>query len=501
MMSPCPVTRGAVTAVLLACSLASAQTTEELPGFDLERLDTNLGRGTLLVGNGELLEPGALSAGLLGHYQRLPLALNDGEQRLDVVRHRATALLAASYGVLPWLEVGAQVPVILWQQGADPTQIGLLPLTAQGLGTPVLQARLGLLSRRDQQPVDLSGDVGVGLPVGTRPALGTDPGLRYHARLTVGANLGWLEPSLEAGVLLRPAILLTTAEGASTAGLSPEIRVSAAAATTGEGVRGELAVRALFIPERTQVALEVLGGVRFPLWAGLDAFVLGGPGLGTALGTPRFRVLVGGVFRMESPPRISFLDENARHRFQVSQATQEVQARRREVRPTPAWELNPSGDTTEGAPAGQGASLESLESSRPYRPGPLERVVHSEEVVFDEHSVELRPEARRVLEQVVRWIQEQPVSKIVLEGHADATEGTGGSNRSLSLRRAQAVRRDLDERGVSMTRVWSQGLGADAPAGLNLASGAEHPHNRRVRVLLVVEEAAITPPHQARSTD
>ena len=237
-----PSIRGAVAAALLMCSPALAQSTEQLPGFELERLETNVGRGTLLVGNGELMVPGGLSINLLGHYQNLPLVLSDGAQQLDVVRHRATGLLAASYGVLPWLELGAQVPFVLWQEGDDPQQVGLALLTAQGLGTPVLQARLGLLSQRHRQPVDLSADLGVGLPVGTRAALAGDEGPRFHARMTVGANLGgWLRPSLEAGVLFRPAILLATTESEARPGAISEVRLGAALATTGQGLRGSWA--------------------------------------------------------------------------------------------------------------------------------------------------------------------------------------------------------------------------------------------------------------------
>jgi len=52
MSLPSSATRSAIAATLLGCSLAFAQGGDSLPGFELERLETNTGRGTLLVGNG-----------------------------------------------------------------------------------------------------------------------------------------------------------------------------------------------------------------------------------------------------------------------------------------------------------------------------------------------------------------------------------------------------------------------------------------------------------------
>jgi hypothetical protein len=52
-------THGAVAVALLLSSLASAQTTKQLPGFELERKDMNTGRGTLRLGNVDLMVPGA----------------------------------------------------------------------------------------------------------------------------------------------------------------------------------------------------------------------------------------------------------------------------------------------------------------------------------------------------------------------------------------------------------------------------------------------------------
>ncbi|MFE8598412.1 OmpA family protein [Archangium violaceum] len=469
-----------MAATLLACSVSSAQSAEQSLSFDLERLETNVGRGTLLVGNGELMVPGGLSISLLGHYQRLPLVLSDGAQELQVVQDRATALLAASYGVLPWLELSAQVPFVLWQQGDDPSGAGLGPLSAQGLGTPVLQARLGLLSRRHRQPVDLSADLGVGLPVGTGLALAGDAGPRFHARMVAGTTLGWLHPSLEAGVLFRPTVRLGGA-GVNTKA-SSEIRLGAALATTGKGLRGELAFRTTLTP---QVSMELLGGVRFPLLVGLDAFVLGGPGLGGALGTPRFRVLAGVAFRSEPPPKLSFIDENADREFQLALATPTPPPGEAPVRPVGTWELNALTRSDAQEPSAGGAAHE---PPRPYQPGPQEKLVLRGAVPFAQGSSEL-PGVVPLLDQaVLRLLEQTSKGLVIVEGHAD-TESTDTSNMIISLRRAQAVRRYLIDQGVPATRVRIRGFGSDWQVSPKPATEQERQLNRRAEVLVLMETA------------
>ncbi|QRN93352.1 OmpA family protein [Archangium violaceum] len=478
-----PSIRGAVAATLLVGPLASAQTTEQLPGFDLERLETNVGRGTLLVGNGELLVPGGLSISLMGHYQRLPLVLNDGERNLEVVRDRATALLAASYGVLPWLELSAQVPFVLWQHGDDPTQAGLSELAIQGVGTPVLQARLGLLSQRQRQPVDLSADLGAGLPLGTGQALAGDTGPRFHARMVAGTTLGWLRPSLEAGVLFRPPILLDAVGQKDKRATSAEVRLGAALATTGTGLRGELGVRATLSPN---LSMDMLGGVRFPLLVGLDAFVLGGPSFGWALGTPRFRVLAGVTFRSEPPPKLSYLNPIEDRELQLAMAEpSRPQQEDRLVRPAGTWEFN---SLTPGDAQGN-SDGESREPPRPYQPGPQERLVLRGEIHFSQGSSEL-PGVVPLLDQSVLRLSELPKGgTIIVEGHAD-TEGTDMSNMMMSLRRAQAVRRYLLDQGIPPMRVRIRGFGSDWPVSAKPATEQERQLNRRAEVLIITE----TPP-------
>jgi outer membrane protein OmpA-like peptidoglycan-associated protein len=473
-----------MAAALLACSLASAQT-EQLPGFDLERLETNVGRGTLLVGNGELMVPSGLSISLLGHYQRRPLVLSDGEQNLQVVRDRATALLSASYGVLSWLEVSAQLPFVLWQQGDDPTTVGLSQLVAQGLGTPVLQARLGLLSQRHRQPVDLAADLGVGLPLGNGSALAGDDGPRFHARMVVGTTLGSLQPSLEAGVLFRPAILLATSDGSAQQGAKSEIRLGAALATTGKGLRGELGLRTTLSP---QVSMDLIGGARFPLLVGLDAFLMGGPGLGGALGAPRFRVMAGVTFRSEPPPKLSFIDENADRELQLDLATPKPPPQDDRVRPVSTWELN---QLSRGeAPDASGAEA-AREPLRPYQPAPQERVLLRGEIPFAKGTAEL-PGVVPLLDQAVLQLSEQPRGgTIIIEGHADS-EGTDSSDMFMSLRRAQAVRRYLVDQGIPSTQVKIRGFGAEWPVSARPATEAERQLNRRAAVIVVTDPSTAT---------
>lgn len=473
-----------MVATLLACSLAAAQDpadSTQLPGFDLERLETNVGRGTLLVGNGELMVPGGLHVSLLGHYQRLPLVLNDGEGDLQVVRNRATALLSAGYGVLPWLEVSAQLPFVLWQQGDDPSLVGLGTLSAQGLGTPVLQARLGLLSRRQRQPVDLSADLGVGLPFGNGLALAGDDGPRFHIRMTVGTTLGPVAPALEAGVLFRPSILLATSAGAAKQGANSEIRLGAALATTGPGLRGELGLRATMSP---QVSMDLLGGVRFPLPAGLEASLMAGPGLGGALGAPRFRVLAGVSYLNEPPPKLSFIDQNADRELQLALATPERPKEDDRLHPVSTWELN---SLTRGDPQENAEQKGPQEPQRPYQPTPQEKVVLRGAIPFTKGSAEL-PGVVPLLDQAVLQLSELAKGgTVIIEGHADG-EGTDASDMFMSLRRAQAVRRYLVNQGITATQVRIRGFGAEYPVSAKPAATEEERQlNRRAEVLILTD--------------
>jgi outer membrane protein OmpA-like peptidoglycan-associated protein len=285
--------RLSAVATFLFASAALAQPTG-LPAFELERLELNPnGRGSLLMGTGELLPKGGFRLSLAGQYENDPLVMYRNGNRLgSVVGDRVTAHLLAAWAPMQWLELGVQLPLVAWQRGDDLSAQGVAAPASTGLSTPTAHVRLGLLAQRREAPVDLALELGVGLPFGSADTLSRDSIVRLSPKVMMGRNFGPLRAGVEAGALIRPAVVLGDT-GEVQDELGNEVRLGAVLATTGEGLRGELNVRGSVPLTRESGSLEVLAGLRLPLGESLEAYALGGPGFGDAPGTPTFRVLLG----------------------------------------------------------------------------------------------------------------------------------------------------------------------------------------------------------------
>ena len=108
------------------------------------------------------------------------------------------------------LEVAAQVPVVLMQSGEDLTARGVgQPREGLSLGTPYLSLRLGILSERGEDPVDLSVGVQAGFPLGSANALARESSLRAIPSIMVGKKFGFLRAGLDAGASLRPRTIFS----------------------------------------------------------------------------------------------------------------------------------------------------------------------------------------------------------------------------------------------------------------------------------------------------
>ncbi|MBI2435810.1 MAG: OmpA family protein [Candidatus Hydrogenedentes bacterium] len=103
-------------------------------------------------------------------------------------------------------------------------------------------------------------------------------------------------------------------------------------------------------------------------------------------------------------------------------------------------------------------------------------------VLFGTGKSYIRPEYTTLLEDVARSMEMNPAMRLRIEGHADAT-GSESANADLSLRRAEAVKRALVERGVAPDRIETVGLGEAKPASPN-DSPANRQLNRRVEFIV-----------------
>ncbi|WP_157231851.1 immunoglobulin-like domain-containing protein [Hyalangium minutum] len=295
--------RGLAVATVLVAATATAQVAG-VPTFDLELLKLNpSAKGSLLLGTGELMDPGDYRFSLTTHYQKDPLVLYENGTEMGVlVRHRATAHLAAAYGVNKWLEVGAQLPVVFLQRGDDLTGMGVgQPKGGVAAGTPLFNVQFKLLSQREDDMVDLSVGMQAGPPIGSASALAQET--RATPSLMVGHTFPSLRAAIDAGMLLRPRTVLTQDENVQDE-LGHAVRLGGMVSSLGEGLRGELALNTLVPLKRQGFSVEMLSGARWPLSETVEAYGMGGVGFGSAPGTPDFRVLFGVAYGRARPAKV-----------------------------------------------------------------------------------------------------------------------------------------------------------------------------------------------------
>ena len=128
-------------------------------------------------------------------------------------------------------------------------------------------------------------------------------------------------------------------------------------------------------------------------------------------------------------------------------------------------------------------SLASSEYASVRREREIIYVTFRSDVLFDTGSARLKEGAYRELDQVAKVLHDYPETRIVIDGHTDAV-GSLAYNRDLSERRAESVRDDLIEQGVSPRRIETYGHGPARPiASNNTESGRQL--NRRVEITII----------------
>ncbi|WP_240360595.1 OmpA family protein [Pyxidicoccus caerfyrddinensis] len=530
----------ALLAVFLAPA-ALAQSAGPVLPMDLERLRFSPGAtDSMLVDTGHVLPEGGYRLMLMVGYERGILLLEgaDGVER-DIIDYRVASWLAGAWSPTERLELSAKLPVIITQGGSGADQlVGVTEPKSFGLGTPELGARYSLLRREDGAPVFLGLGLDIGLPGGTASAFGRQDGwagFQVAPRVAVGREVGPVSLGASVGVRIRSTEVQPGRDFGS------ELEQSLVVATRGEGLRGEVALQASESLVESDVALELLGGLRLPVGHGFEAFALAGHGFTDIPGTPSLRINAGIAWahtppsredpckggRTHTPEQCPDLDDdgdsvaNAQDRCpleagvvenagcpdgdsdgdsvvdRLDKCPSEPGLPRYQGCPAPDADGDGIPDDEDACPKEAGVAANRgcpVKEEKPAEapppeapreePPPAAPPAEQTEPPMDHHVLfpvgqsTLEDEEKRQLDAVAAYLKAHPRLTVRIEGHTDNT-GPETLNRTLSQQRADMVRRYLIQRGVSGSRLVAKGYGSDRPVNGN-GTPEEQRLNRRV---------------------
>lgn len=112
-----------------------------------------------------------------------------------------------------------------------------------------------------------------------------------------------------------------------------------------------------------------------------------------------------------------------------------------------------------------------------------EKVTFAAEALFDFDKAVLKPDGKQALDALARKLQGMETEVMIAVGHTDAL-GSDTYNQKLSLRRAEAVKAYIVSKGLTPSRVYTEGKGESQPVADN-ANSAGRASNRRVAVEVV----------------
>lgn len=143
-------------------------------------------------------------------------------------------------------------------------------------------------------------------------------------------------------------------------------------------------------------------------------------------------------------------------------------------------------DSADADAASRGGALDgtSQTSYGTAAPGTQEelRQTIGDRIFFDFDSYSVRPDQRRIVEQVAQWMNQHQNVQLTIEGHADE-RGTREYNLALGDRRANSVRSMLVSLGVPSSRLSTISYGKERPEVLGSNEYAWEQNRRAVFVV------------------
>ncbi|MEZ4339441.1 MAG: OmpA family protein [Sandaracinaceae bacterium] len=297
---------GLTLAALAWAAPASAQTR-----FDPQFFHPTTSQRTnpLGVWSALVLHDGSFNVGLLGHYDHSPLVVRNesGERIYAIVGHQASMHVFGAFGLFEYLEIGADLPIILSQEGdAIPTIPGF-DVGAQDVGAGIGDIRLTAKLRFfETNTEDSPGGAAMALvldgyfPTGdeTRyqgddwriaPRLVLDGITDTQHRVSLNVGFTYRQESDFSGLSVGPTFDWGLAATFVTeyVHVVPEIRGSLV--MTADHIDFEE------IPMEADLAIRILPIQEIQIQVG------GGVGLFQGFGAPDFRVLLGGSYQFVPP--------------------------------------------------------------------------------------------------------------------------------------------------------------------------------------------------------
>ena len=155
-----------------------------------------------------------------------------------------------------------------------------------------------------------------------------------------------------------------------------------------------------------------------------------------------------------------------------------------QVEQAPAAKQAPSQADAPGlqpAPASASSSAPSPAAAPPAAVS--SKVTYAADAFFDFNKSVIKPEAKAKLDDLVDKIKAVNLEVIIAVGHTDAV-GSDAYNQKLSMRRSNAVKAYLINKGVDKTRIYTEGKGEKQPVADN-GTKAGRSKNRRVEIEVV----------------
>ena len=127
-----------------------------------------------------------------------------------------------------------------------------------------------------------------------------------------------------------------------------------------------------------------------------------------------------------------------------------------------------------------------MQNAKVERVGEGIKITFDSGILFDTNSASLRATSEADITKMAAILQKYPDTNVLVEGHTDNT-GSDAINQPLSERRAQAVATSTIAKGVSSSRVTTQGYGSTQPVGDNTTVEGKQA-NRRVEIAIYANE-------------